>query len=443
MNEQPLHNLDWEVHFMSAVKSLRVIGYDSSNYVVTFEDNSTKHFSDCVKNEKIALCNFLGIRFKGKPAQYHSLVAINDAIVNGKPFIVYSPPVHSVPYEPLVVPQPTVSAGSVDGVIESIVNNAVKVAFGNYSGGVDVHEVRSIVSQNVEKYAEVLNTSWSTNFDGFKHEITKQIDNLRPQVTHISVGNRPEPVKIAGVLHNRFQDILQTVSAGVHAYLVGSAGTGKSTIGKQVADSLNVPFASKSVSGQTPESSLVGYMAGGGNYVGTEFRRIFEFGGVFLLDEVDNGNPNVLNVLNSALANDSMAFADGMVQRHKDFVAIATANTYGNGATAEYVGRNPIDKAFLNRFATIDIDIDERVEDAMLNSVGLSAEVASLWITAIRKARTNVFANNLRVIVSPRNTLNGAKQIGSGMAPAKAFATQITAGLKPEQLDKVMAGVTL
>jgi cobaltochelatase CobS len=295
----------------------------------------------------------------------------------------------------------------------------------------------------VEKYAEVLNTSWSTNFDGFKHEVTKQIDNLRPQVTHISVGNRPEPVKIAGVLHNRFEDILQTVSAGVHAYLVGSAGTGKSTIGKQVADSLNVPFASKSVSGQTPESSLVGYMAGGGNYVGTEFRRIFEFGGVFLLDEVDNGNPNVLNVLNSALANDSMAFADGMVQRHPNFVAIATANTYGNGATAEYVGRNPIDKAFLNRFATIDIDIDERVEDAMLNSVGLSAEVARLWITAIRKARTNVFANNLRVIVSPRNTLNGAKQIGSGMAPAKAFATQITAGLKPEQLDKVMAGVTL
>ena len=427
---------------MSAVKSLRVIGYDSSIYQVTFEDNSTKHFSDCVKNEKIALCNFLGIRFKGKPAQYHSLVAINDAIVNGKPFIVYSAPAPSVLSVPPTIAQPTVSAGSVDGVIESIVNNAVKIAFGNYSGGVDENQVRSIVSHNVEKYAEVLNTSWTTNFDGFKHEVTKQIDNLRPQVTNIAVANKPT-VQIQGVLHNRFTDILHTVGAGVHAYLVGSAGTGKSTIGKQVADSLAVPFASKSVSGQTPESALVGYMAGGGNYVGTEFRRIFEFGGVFLLDEVDNGNPNVLNVLNSALANDSMAFADGMVSRHKDFVAIATANTYGNGATAEYVGRNPIDKAFLNRFATIDIDIDENVEDAMLKSVGLSLDVSRLWITAIRKARTNVFANNLRVIVSPRNTLNGAKQISAGMAPAKAFATQITAGLKPEQLDKVMAGVTL
>jgi hypothetical protein len=120
------------------------------------------------------------------------------------------------------------------------------------------------------------------------------------------------------------------------------------------------------------------------------------------------------NVLNSALANDAMAFADGMVSRHKDFVAIATANTYGNGATAEYVGRNPIDKALLNRFATIDIDIDENVEDAMLNSVGLSLDVSRLWITAIRRARANVFSAGLRVLVTPRNTLNGAKQISAG-----------------------------
>ena len=432
---------------MSAIKSKPIGSYDKFNHYVTFGDGSLKPLVDCTKNEMIAICNHLGIKFRGKPAMYFSPLVIESAILRNLSEIHYSPSpsgqtVMSVPSAPPVIAQPTVSAGSVDGVIESIVNNAVKVAFGNYSGGVDENQVRSIVSHNVEKYAEVLNTSWTTNFDGFKHEVTKQIDNLRPQVTNITIANKPT-VQIQGVLHNRFTDILHTVGAGVHAYLVGSAGTGKSTIGKQVADSLNVPFASKSVSGQTPESALVGYMAGGGNYVGTEFRRIFEFGGVFLLDEVDNGNPNVLNVLNSALANDSMAFADGMVSRHKDFVAIATANTYGNGATAEYVGRNPIDKAFLNRFATIDIDIDENVEDAMLKSVGLSLDVSRLWITAIRKARTNVFANNLRVIVSPRNTLNGAKQISAGMAPAKAFATQITAGLKPEQLDKVMAGVTL
>jgi midasin (ATPase involved in ribosome maturation) len=418
---------------MSAVKSLPVAGYDSSKQVVTFSNTLSKRLADCKKNELIAVCNYLGIKFRGKPAIYFSPLVIEQAIVQGLKEIHYSPSPsgQTVMAVPPVIPQPTVSAGSLDGAIQLVVHNAVQVALDKFKAGVDETQVQQLVADAIDPL-----------FDGFKHEVTKQIDSLRPQVTNITVANKPT-VQIQGVLHNRFTDILHTVGAGVHAYLVGSAGTGKSTIGKQVADSLNVPFASKSVSGQTPESALVGYMAGGGNYVGTEFRRIFEHGGVFLLDEVDNGNPNVLNVLNSALANDAMAFADGMVSRHPNFVAIATANTYGNGATAEYVGRNPIDKAFLNRFATIDIDIDENVEDAMLNSVGLSLDVSRLWITAIRKARANVFSAGLRVLVTPRNTLNGAKQIGAGMAPAKAFATQITAGLKPEQLDKVMAGVTI
>lgn len=413
---------------MSAVKSKPVYSYDRVNHNVTFGDGSVKSLGDCTKNELIAICNHLGIKFVGRPALHFSPLVIEKAIVAGQQFINYVQPV-SAPSVPSVS-QPAV-AGSLDGAIQLVVHNAVQVALDKFKAGVDETQVQQLVVDAIDPL-----------FNGFKHEVTKQIDSLRPQITNVTVANKPT-VQIKGVLHNRFTDILHTVGAGVHAYLVGSAGTGKSTIGKQVADSLGVPFASKSVSGQTPESALVGYMAGGGNYVATEFRRIFEHGGVFLLDEVDNGNPNVLNVLNSALANDSMAFADGMVSRHPNFVAIATANTYGNGATAEYVGRNPIDKAFLNRFATIDIDIDENVEDAMLNSVGLSLDVSRLWINAIRKARANVFSAGLRVLVTPRNTLNGAKQISAGMTPAKAFATQITAGLKPEQLDKVMAGVTL
>jgi len=418
---------------MSAVPSKPVVSYNGAIRTVNFADGTVKNLSDCTKNELIATAKHLNIKFVGRPPLHFSPLAIESAIAYRQSVIRYSKPspsLPSVPPVPPVIPQPVV-AGSLDSAVQLVVHNAVQVALDQFKAGVDETQVGQLVADAVKPL-----------FSGFKHEVSKQIDSLRPQVTNITVANRPT-VQIKGVLHNRFTDILHTVGAGVHAYLVGSAGTGKSTIGKQVADSLGVPFASKSVSGQTPESALVGYMAGGGNYVGTEFRRIFEHGGVFLLDEVDNGNPNVLNVLNSALANDAMAFADGMVSRHPNFVAIATANTYGNGATAEYVGRNPIDKAFLNRFATIDIDIDERVEDAMLNSVGLPVDVAQSWISAIRRARANVFSAGLRVLVTPRNTLNGAKQIGAGMTPAKAFATQITAGLKPEQLDKVMAGVTL
>jgi hypothetical protein len=40
---------------------------------------------------------------------------------------LFGHPAPSVPSVPPVIAQPTVSAGSVDGVIESIVNNAVKL----------------------------------------------------------------------------------------------------------------------------------------------------------------------------------------------------------------------------------------------------------------------------------------------------------------------------
>src|SRR5688572_1560316 len=41
-------------------------------------------------------------------------------------------------------------------------------------------------------------------------------------------------------------------------------------------------------------------------------------GGVLCLDEIDNSNPSVLTVLNSALANGYCSFPNGMPAKHKD-----------------------------------------------------------------------------------------------------------------------------
>jgi cobaltochelatase CobS len=192
------------------------------------------------------------------------------------------------------------------------------------------------------------------------------------------------------------------------------------------------------------ETALKGYNDANGNYVGTEFRRIFEGGGVFVFDEIDNANPNVLGALNSALANGFMAFADKRVAKHPDFVGIATGNTFGSGATMEYVGRNPIDGATIDRFAQLEVPIDEKVEDAMLASVGLDAIIATKWVTAVRKARQNVSESGLKVIVSPRATLNGAKLLRSGaFTMDEVFTATVTKGAKPDQVAKISQGVTL
>jgi hypothetical protein len=117
---------------MSAVKSKPISGYDSSTEIVTFGDSSRKMLSQCTKNELIAVANFGGIKFRGKPAMHFSPLVIESAIKRNLREIHYSLRCHSahaplVPSVPPVIPQPTVSAGSVDGVIESIVNNAVKL----------------------------------------------------------------------------------------------------------------------------------------------------------------------------------------------------------------------------------------------------------------------------------------------------------------------------
>jgi MoxR-like ATPase len=51
-----------------------------------------------------------------------------------------------------------------------------------------------------------------------------------------------------------------------------------------------------------------------------------------------------------------------MVEKHENFRIVATANTYGNGATLEFIGRNAIDGATLDRFTVIDWNIDEILE---------------------------------------------------------------------------------
>src|SRR5215217_6156820 len=83
------------------------------------------------------------------------------------------------------------------------------------------------------------------------------------------------------------------------------------------------------------------------------------------MDEIDAGNANVIIQVNAALSNGYCSFPDGMVQRHDDFIFLASANTFGDGASRQYVGRNQLDAATLDRFTTLVWEIDEELEEIM------------------------------------------------------------------------------
>lgn len=176
--------------------------------------------------------------------------------------------------------------------------------------------------------------------------------------------------KIEGTLHEKFDEVLQIVNLDIPVYLTGKAGTGKNIICKQVAEALGLDFYFTNA--VTQEYKLTGFIDANGKYQETQFYKAFTKGGVFFLDEMDGSIPEVLIILNAAIANRYFDFPIGKVEAHPNFRIIAAGNTLGTGADNNYTGRYCLDRASLDRFALINIDYSPKIEKAMaLNNMDL------------------------------------------------------------------------
>lgn len=242
--------------------------------------------------------------------------------------------------------------------------------------------------------------------------------------TRIFINNEAKAA-VTGRQHNKLAQVLRYVQIRQSLYLYGPAGTGKTQLAETAAQAVNLPFYPISVCGQTTKSDLLGYTTANGTYIGTIFRTAYENGGVFLLDEIDNGNPNVTAVLNSALANGVCTFPDKVVKRHPDFICIAAANTFGTGASAEYIGRNPIDAATLDRFKQIFVDYDEELEMELFPT-------AAATVQKLRKAMKGE-----RVVLSMRKTALLEKCLNVfKMERAEAIQEALIDQISPNLQDK-------
>ncbi|WP_190821990.1 AAA family ATPase [Saccharopolyspora pogona] len=238
-----------------------------------------------------------------------------------------------------------------------------------------------------------------------------------------------ETKELSGSTHHKLADVTTAILAGEHVLMVGPAGTGKSTIAEQAAEALGLKSYSISLSPQTPASQLLGYMQATGDYVRSLFREAYEHGGVFHFDEFDNGHPSVLAVINGALANGHMAFPDQMVKRHADFRAVASANTYGRGATRAYVGRQAIDAATLDRFSVETIEVDEALENELCHSTGLEVDQVERVLAYVRKLRRNAEERGMTVVVSPRASVGMCRLLAAGRSWESSIESRIRRGL--------------
>lgn len=172
--------------------------------------------------------------------------------------------------------------------------------------------------------------------------------------------------KSTSVVHEMTEEVLSYIGARLPVLLVGPAGSGKTHIAILCSKLLGLDYYSISVNEQTSKSDFLGYKDANGVLVETNFRKAYQNGGVFIIDEIDAGNPNILTVVNSALSNETCPFPDGMIARHEDFVCVCTANTFGEGESLQYIGRNILDAATRDRFASLYIDYSDTLEKSLI-----------------------------------------------------------------------------
>jgi len=220
-----------------------------------------------------------------------------------------------------------------------------------------------------------------------------------------------------GHKHPKFETLLRAAASrqsdGYHPniWIAGPAGSGKTTGGRQLAKALNLPFFFNGA--VSMEHKLIGFRDAGGTYHSTPFREGYTIPAVYQFDDVDSSENSALLALNAALANGECDFADRLMPRHPDSIILATANTWGLGATADYVGRVKIDAAFLSRFPVkISWGYDSLFERAISTNPA--------WCDRVQAARAAVQKAGLKVIIDPRHTIAGAALIQSGFTPDQA-----------------------
>ena len=255
---------------------------------------------------------------------------------------------------------------------------------------------------------------------------------LVPKVHEIRIPAK-SPKEVKGVLHKDFDKIVSMVMDGEAVYLCGAAGTGKSYLAQQVAETLGLEYwYTASV---VDDIQLKGFIDANGRYHETQFYKAFTQGGVFLLDELDASVPETLVLLNNALANGYFDFPVGRTTAHKDFHAIAAGNTFGTGADSTYTGRYCLDAASMDRFALIPVDYDREIETAMANGDIALVDFAEDFRKAVSKCGTTCLC-----------TYRGIKRLAkfaAYMSKADALRIGLTKGLAVDDIRTIYANMSV
>lgn len=238
----------------------------------------------------------------------------------------------------------------------------VRRDYGSYTV-IDGCKVRFDSNLNVVAVERIYETKGVKRRDSSKITGKKISESIKEEIEEKEIEVTQVEVEDGEVFHEKFETILACVENNIPVYLVGPAGSGKNHTLEQVANKLGLDFYFTNSIQQ--EYKLTGFIDAGGKYHETEFYKAFTNGGLFFLDEMDASIPEVLVLLNAAIANGYFEFPNGKVTANENFRVVAAGNTVGNGADEQYTGRMVLDQATLDRFAVIEFGYSKKIEIAL------------------------------------------------------------------------------
>ena len=254
--------------------------------------------------------------------------------------------------------------------------------------------------------------------------IAKENSNIFSQLTNIKAVIPDE-----SIVNEKYKEVYTLVQANEPVFLTGPAGSGKNVMVKQIADAMGLKFYFTNA--VTQEYKITGYQDAVGTYHETQFYKAFTEGGLFMLDEMDASIPEVLVILNAAIANRYFDFPIGYRDAHPDFRVVAAGNTQGLGADAEYVGRNQLDAASLDRFSIVPITYDPKIDLLVANN--------NRGLVAFAKGfRHAADATGIKCICSYR-AINRISKLEETLGTVEAIKISLTKSLERDDINMLFS----
>jgi len=256
--------------------------------------------------------------------------------------------------------------------------------------------------------------------DKYKKEIAK----IRSKGITIKLDHKDKSV----IKHSWHETLATDVNLGRTVAIIGSSGNGKSYGVKHVLEQLGFNIYHMDCTDSVTVDQLVGGITPEPDGVGG-IRMVFKEGlfakafsdpkAAIQLDEYDALDPRVAMSLQSALHRNAKGrwlscqdHPDGGIRAAGLCPIVVTMNTFGDGPTREYVGRNTLDAANKDRFDTIIITDYENEQDILVSN-GFSKKQSEQIVSMAERYRKAINEKGLRVILSTRRLINIAECIHS------------------------------